>query len=209
MKMTNAMKIIPLSQVNIDEILLSLGQGQTLVYPTETCYGLGCDPTSSEAVEKIFHIKKRPENKPLLLVFPNVDMVLEYIEWNPTLEEIARKYWPGALTLVAPLKASAPLARQIRGADETVAFRVSSHHFVTELTSRFGKPLVSTSANLAGEENPYDIEAVKKNFAKEIFQPDLIIDGGELPVRPPSTILTLEDGKIKILRQGEVVIEHE
>ena len=203
------MKIIPLEQLNLEEIVNSLQQGKTVVYPTETCYGLGSDPTNPAAVEKIFQIKKRPENKPLLLVFPSINMVQEYIEWSDMLAQIAQQYWPGALTVVASVKASAGVAAQVRSQDNTVAVRVSSHPLVVALTTAFGKPLVSTSANLAGEPNPYDISTVVQSFAQQIFQPDILIDGGALPVRAPSTVLTLENGKIKILRQGQVVIEHE
>lgn len=202
------MQILQQKNLNFTELARALETGQTFVYPTETCYGLGCDATNAEAVKKIFQIKQRKEDKPCLLLFPSKDMVKEYVDWNETLESLTQKYWPGALTIVAPLKSNTLFPELLQGQGNTIAFRVSNHPFITELFQNYNKPIVSTSANVAGAPNPYSINAVKESFQVQPFKPDIFIDAGELEPEPPSTIVTLEQNKIKILRQGKIIIEH-
>ncbi len=201
------MQHIFLEDCNLEVLVDLLTQGKTLVYPTETCYGLGCDPSNSLAVEKIFHIKKRPENKPMLLVFPNIEMLKKYIVWDTTLEKLS-SYWPGPLTVVAQVLAGAPLAPALTQINHTVAVRVSSYPFVAELTALFGGPLVSTSANIAGEPNPYTATEIVDRFNKEKIFPDIIIDAGTLPPNPPSTLIQVDHGTVTVLRQGSIQVIH-
>jgi len=201
------MNIIAFSQVDVQNLSESLLKGNVLVYPTETCYGLGCDATNVEAVNRIFQIKKRKEDKPMLVIFESVESAKQWVKWNDTLESLAQKYWPGALTVVAHILPEATIAKNLIGADGTIAFRVSSHPFVRELTKKLSRPLVSTSANIAGEPNPYTVSAVIQAFETESYQPDIVIDAGELPFAPPSTIVQVnEKNEIQILRQGKVEI---
>lgn len=201
------MQIISLDQINLSSLIQHLQAGKTLVYPTETCYGLGCDAKQEAAVQKIFHIKNRQAGKSMLIVFPNVSMALQYIEWNETLQKLAEKYWPGALTVVGQAKTDAPLASGVRGEGDSVAFRISSHPLVQEIGLGLGRPLVSTSANMAGEDNPYDPAEILSRFAEEQYQPDLLIDAGILPHTAPSTIVKIHNGIVEVLRQGEVRVE--
>ena len=136
------MEVINVNTVDIHAVVGALRSGQTLVYPTETCYGLGCDATNSEAVEKLFDIKKRQKNKPMLVVFPNVEMAMRYIKWSLQLEKIATRFWPGPLTVVTLLQDNASISPLLAGEDGTLAFRVSSHPFVQEVTLTLGAPLV-------------------------------------------------------------------
>ena len=202
------MNIFSQKNINFTELTKALEEGQTFVYPTETCYGLGCDATNLEAVKKIFQIKQRREDKPCLILFPSKEMVKEYVDWNETFENLTKKHWPGALTIVAPLKSGAFLPDFLLGQGNTVAFRVSSHSFVKQLFEHYQKPIVSTSANIAGAPNPYNIQTVRDSFQNEMYQPDILIDAGELEPEPPSTIVTLEQNFLKILRQGKIIIEH-
>lgn len=204
------MEIIKLEDLSIDEIVESLLAGKTIVYPTETCYGLGCDATNEVAVDKIFDIKKRQKEKPLLVVMPDVGMAMEYIEWNGSLERLAGMYWPGPLTVVAELdpdSEAAPLASGVVGPDGTLAFRVTGHPTSYELAASLSRPLVSTSANIAAAASAYDIESVLAMFQDEAIQPDIIIDAGELVHKSPSTIVRVGGGQIEVLRQGEIIVE--
>ncbi len=193
--------------LNIQEIINFLEEGKTLVYPTETVYGLGCDATNQEAVNKIFTIKKRQQEKSVLMIVADLAMVLKYIEWTPKLQELSDKYWPGPLTIVAPIKFRNNLAQGVIAKDNTVAFRVTDHPLAHELSKQLGKPIVSTSANITQMSNPYEIEDILKIYQNEKEQPDLIIDGGVLPHQSPSTIIKLVGEKVIILRQGELVIK--
>ncbi len=192
------------------EILDYLHQGKTLVFPTETTYGLGCDATNQEAVDAIFGIKGRPSDKPLLVVVPTVEKAREYILWNDAVETLATRFWPGSLTIVGEYKIDPnvpPLARGVVSPGSTVAIRVTRFPFLQELTTRFGRPVVATSANLSGAGELYDPREIEMMFAGKNSQPDALVDAGLLPHELPTTIVSVIGGKMEILRQGSLHIE--
>jgi L-threonylcarbamoyladenylate synthase len=200
------MKIIKQAETDLEKFSDAMSDGKTIIYPTETCYGLGCDATNQDAVDAVFSIKQRQKDKPLLVVVSDLDQIIEYIEWTPALQTVSERYWPGALTAVVQVKADHPFAKGVVAEDGTLAFRVTAHPFVFELCETIQKPLVSTSANIAAHESPYDIESVKKMFGSAYAQPDLVIDAGTLPEQSPSTIVKIEGESLSVLRQGEVVV---
>jgi L-threonylcarbamoyladenylate synthase len=194
----------------LERALATLRMGGTLVYPTETCYGLGCDARNSEAVGRVFDIKMREKGKPVLVIADDSALFMKYVERNETIEELARTYWPGPLTIVATLKdgGGQGLATGVIGENNSIAFRVTSHPFAAALTRELGAPLVSTSANISTHSDPYDIDYIVDMFHDKKNQPDMIIDAGDLPHHSPSTIVRVEvDGTKTILRQGEIIIE--
>ena len=201
------MEVFKKENLNLEEITEALRQGKVIVYPTETVYGLGCDVTDQIAVDKIFEIKQRQKNKPVLMVAASIDMVMEYVEWNEKLEELAQKYWPGPLTIVAPVKTGCGLVRGVVSEDDTVAFRVTEHHLAQELSEKLGKPIVSTSANISNQESSSDAENILAMFESQEAKPDIVIDAGELPHRSPSTIIKVTNGEVEVLRQGELIVE--
>ncbi len=201
------MKQIKLNKANISQIVLELQNDKTIIYPTETCYGLGCDATNQQAVDKIFDIKKRDRSKSLLVIVPSMEMLLEYVEWTPMLQKIANKYWPGPLTCVMNLKPGTAIADGVKAQDATLAFRISSHPFSAEVSQQLGVPIVSTSANISMQPSPYDIESIQKMFVDQDAQPDLFIMSGSLPEQTPSTIIKIQKEKAVILRQGEIIID--
>ena len=201
------MEVIKEKGINIEEISQKLKSGQTIVYPTETCYGLGCDATNGGAVDKIFKIKSRQEDKPVLMIVSDIAMAMEYVEWSERLDKLAKLYWPGAFTVVVRALSDSGLAKGVVAQDGTVAFRVTNHPLSSQLSQSLNKPLVSTSANIASMESPYDIETVLDMFATSDSQPDLVIDAGTLTHKSPSTVVRInEDGGLEVLRQGEVII---
>lgn len=201
------MQIIPQEQLDIEMMVTALKQGSTVIYPTETCYGLGCDATHVQAVENIFAIKQRQREKTVLVLMADVAMAMDYVEWTPTLEHIARQYWPGALTVVVPVKEGGGLAPGVVRSDGTIAFRITDHYMAKEMVQALGKPLVSTSANISDMGNPYSLDEVLSMFEYAAHQPDIIIDGGHLVERAPSTIVKIDGEHVEVLRQGEVVVE--
>ncbi len=201
------MQIIKQQNLNISEIISALKAGEVLVYPTETVYGLGCDATNSEAVNKIFAIKKRQQEKSVLVIAADLSMMMDYIEWSPKLQELSDKYWPGPLTIVVPIKFQNNLAPGVIAPDNTIAFRVTDHPLAHELSKQLGRPIVSTSANIAAMANPYDIQEVLQMFSNEEYQPGIIIDGGELPHQSPSTIVKIVGEEVVVLRQGELIVK--
>ena len=193
-----------LSLNNLSEAVEMLKNGKTLVFPTETSYGLGCDATNQSAVDNIFKIKSRSERKPLLVVVPNVEMAREYLEWNDLLESLSVKYWPGPLTVVG--KAKGGLAQGVISPENTLAVRVSAHPVVRYLSENLGRPLVATSANISGAGDSYSAGEIIKSFEQNEIAPDAIIDAGNLPPAKPTTIVSLADGLMKILRQGDLIV---
>lgn len=202
------MKTIPAELIVVPEIVRALQAGQTVVYPTETSYGLGADATNPVAVAQLFAIKKRQAEKSMLVLMSDVTMAKQYVAWSEVLDELARKYWPGALTVVAPLKPNTFISPGVIGPNNTIAFRVTSHPLASALVAGLGRPLVSTSANISAQASPYDCDTVRRMFENETDQPDWILDAGNLPVRSPSTIVQLAPGEpLQVLRQGEVIVE--
>ncbi len=200
------MKVIKLQDIDLKQLIINLKRGQVIVYPTETCYGLGCDATNEQAVNKIFKIKKRQKNKPVLVLMPNIDLAKQYIIWNKQIQEMVDKYWPGDLTIVANLKPLAKLPDLVKAIDNSIAFRISSHSLAQEISQELQRPFVSTSANLSQKKDPYDIQELIEIYRQQSVQPDIIIDAGVLPFRSPSTIIKLINNQWQVLRQGEIKI---
>lgn len=218
--------MIVLKKEEIEKLILLLKSGQTAVFPTESSYGLGCDATNRNAVEKIFKIKDREQNKPLLVVVPDIKMAKKYLVWNELLEKLACKYWlaslelrrsgpkqseggPGPLTVIGQYRRrwlGKNLALGVVSQQKTVAVRVTVYLFLKEITMGLGRPLVATSANLAGAGEIYSAEEIKKIFSDRPNAPDILVDGGELPHVKPTTLVSVVNNKVEILRQGELKV---
>jgi L-threonylcarbamoyladenylate synthase len=199
----NNMKIM--TECNLSQIVSEILNGQVLVFPTETSYGLGCDATNQTVVDKIFKIKGRVDDKPLLVVVDSIETAKKYLVWNDVLEKLAQKYWPGPLTIVGEY-AGDNLAAGVVGKDNTVAVRVSDFPLLKSITEKIGRPLVATSANLAGQENIYDSQKIIDIFASQKYQPDIILNYGQLPINQPTTLVSVVDDNLKILRQGKIIL---
>lgn len=197
-----------LSECNLALLVSEVLNGKTVVFPTETSYGLGCDATNKQAVEKIFSIKSREQRKPLLVVVPNVEMAKKYLKWNEVSEKVAQKYWPGPLTMVADYDKAIPeLPDGVVSAEGTLAVRVTDFTFLKSLTEMMGRPLVATSANISGAPSIYSTKEIIDTFEKEAVKPDIILNYGELPLRPATTLVRVYNDHLEVLRQGELVVE--
>ncbi len=182
-----------------------------ILHPTETVYGLGCDARDAQTLGRIFALKGREANKSVGLIAADLEMVERTVVLSSAAREIAKKYWPGALAIIAPVRAEASLASQAVAADGTVAIRVSDSQIARDLASRMGAPLVSTSANRAGQPACSSVQALREQLGEADFAMiDEVIDVGQLPPRLPSTIIRVaEDGGITVVRQGSVAITEE
>ncbi|MEK7615442.1 MAG: Sua5/YciO/YrdC/YwlC family protein, partial [Patescibacteria group bacterium] len=140
------------------------------------------------------------------LIAANLAMVEKQVVLSDRLREFAHLFWPGPLTIVAPIKEGSSLSPAVVREDGTVAIRVTSHLVARTLSEELNVPLVATSANVAGEETCYDITHVQNQFQTRHLQPDFYLDDGVLEKRLPSTIVAEKEGKIVVLRQGELVI---
>lgn len=191
-----------LSAKQIDEALALLEQGGVLIFPTETSYGLGCDATNEEAVARVFAIKGRPDDKALPILLPSLQDAWTYVELNDKAKDLAGAHWPGALNIIAPATATSPVSERCAH-EGTQAVRVSSHEVASTLARRLDKPLVATSANLAGQPSLYSVENVEDIFANT-EAPDAVLDVGALPETPASTTIRIDGDEIEVLRQGSI-----
>jgi len=193
-------QIIKLSAVTsaagLNKVAAALLSGQIVLLPTDTIYGLSCLATNETAVRRILGIKGRPDNKPLISLVNSWAMV----ERQAIIENKVRNYllsvWPGPVTAILVSRQHLPAA--VTGGLPTIALRWPKNEWLNQLITLIGQPLVSTSANLAGQEPIVSIEEASQYFIND--QPDLIIDAGVLK-NPPSRIIDCQDPlDIKIIR---------
>jgi L-threonylcarbamoyladenylate synthase len=185
---------------SVEQALTRLRQGGIVAFPTETYYGLAVDPFSSSAVAKLFQIKKRQADKPLLLLIEKREQLPALVnsippEYIPLMD----KYWPGPLTLIFP--ANREVNEQITGNTGTVGVRISPHPLAAELVGKMAKPLTATSANISGLPPARSVSELLAMFQDCL---DYILDGGETAAGLCSTVLGLRNGRLTVLRQGQV-----
>ena len=150
-----------------------LHEGGIIAYPTEAVFGLGCDPDNDVALQRLLALKQRPAHKGLILVAANMEQLRPYLE--PLADAVMQKIqasWPGPVTWLCPAKAT--VSTLLRGEHNTLAVRVSAHPVVQQLCQLYGKPLVSTSANISTAAPATTAAAVQDIFADAI---DFIVPG--------------------------------
>lgn len=180
--------------MDIDDIKMAveiIEQGGVIVYPTDTCYGVGCDATNSMAIEKIFRIKGREKDKPLPLIASSIEMIEKYV----FLEERAIKLFKAFPGISVALRKKGNDIPDIVN-KEKLAFRIPSNEISKKLSELSDRPIISTSANRSGDPSPYSIEEVKSSLKEFLEEIDLFIDSGVLDKNLPSTIVDLVDGVI-------------
>ena len=176
------------------------------VYPTETCYGLGCNAMSEDLVRRIYSIKGRSFAKPLSWIVSDRKMAEDYVEFSEKARALAERLWPGGATLVLPLKKKyARIASA--AADGCIGIRVSPHPFACEISRILQAPIVATSANVSGNGECYSIQEVSAQFANQVQKPDFAIDYGILPHTVPTTVARVLGDTVEVLRQGEIYVE--
>lgn len=180
-----------------NELIIGLREGALAIYPTETCYALGCNILNEGALEKIYKLKKRDHKKYLTCIAADLRMASKYCCLDKKEMKICRKYMPGPLTLIAKKKDTVPDIL-----NEDFVFRVPGIEFARELCRKVGFPLVSTSANIAGEKSPYSFEDIPDEIKNNV---DFKINYGKLAERKPSTIITLRP-EFKVIRAGDLEI---
>jgi len=177
-----------------DEVREIIKQGGVVAYPTEAVYGLGCDPDNDVAIRRLLALKRRPWQKGLILVASDYQQLLPYIDESKlTNEQLSKVFvkWPGPFTFIMPIKPG--LSNLLCGSFNSLAVRVSSHPTIKSICQSIGKPLVSTSANHAGEPPAMNSEEIIAKFDGEI---DALIAGSLGAERKPSTIVDAISGKV-------------
>ncbi len=189
--------IVSCTDSDIKVAIRKIKNGEIIVFPTDTVYGIGCDPYNENAVLRLYEIKKRKKAKSFPILGLSKTELEKIAEFNTLEEKIAEKFWPGQITLV--LKVKDEKIRQSLGLDKKIAVRVPNNRCVLSLLKEC-KLLVGTSANISGTAPFTDPDECSKNLIKY----DLLIDGGIILNQKESTIVEIVGDDIKILRQGYV-----
>jgi L-threonylcarbamoyladenylate synthase len=182
---------------DIKVAIKKIKDGGIIVFPTDTVYGIGCDPYNKKTISRLYEIKKRKKTKPFPILGISKTELEKIAEFNTLEEKIAEKFWPGQVTLV--LKVKDEKIRQSLCLDKKIAVRVPNNQCVLSLLKEC-KLLVGTSANISGTTPFTDPNECSKNLTKY----DLLIDGGIIPSQSESTIVEIVGDDIKILREGNV-----
>ncbi|MFP4116266.1 MAG: L-threonylcarbamoyladenylate synthase [Candidatus Aenigmatarchaeota archaeon] len=183
----------------LEETARKIKEGDTCIYPTETCYGLGTNALDPEAVEKIYDIKERDGGKKLSCIVSSLEQAEKYCKLSEVERKLCDEFMPGPLTLVTEKKEDVPDVL-----NQDFVFRVSSNDTARKLAEEAGVPVVATSANFSGAENRYSIEDISRVVRERV---DVVLDCGELEEKKPSTVVKLKDGEPEVVREGPVTRE--
>ena len=184
---------------SIDEAVAVLLAGGIVAYPTDTLYGLAVDPRRDDAVERLFGVKGRELTCAIPLIAGSVAQAGEAAQLGDGELRLARQFWPGPLSIVAPARAG--ISRLVLAGGRTVAVRVPAHPVAAELALAFGFCITATSANFSGHPGVADPKLVARALADRI---DCLIDGGPAPGGPASTMVELREGVPVLVRAGAI-----
>jgi L-threonylcarbamoyladenylate synthase len=183
---------------DINEALNTLRQGGIILYPTDTIWGLGCDPTNESAVNRIFNLKSRDESKSLIILADGLPMVERYVAGIPDIVYELAEVSDKPLTIIYPQGKN--LAKGVCGEDGSIAIRISRDNFCQELIGRFRKPIVSTSANLSGKLSPANFTEIEKTLVEKADYVVKYRQDEPGKASASAVIKVNSDGTIKIIR---------
>jgi len=185
----------------ISIIVETLKRGKVIIYPTDTVYGLGVNAFDSEAVYKIFRIKKRPLNQALPIAVSGLKMAQSLVNITEKAKRLMETFWPGALTII--LEKTSIIPEIVTGGKIGIGIRAPNHPVALTIVEMLNVPIIATSANIHGEISPVNVEEVSDQLGKSV---DLIIDGGTVS-GTPSTIINMLEEPPMIIRKGKVTEE--
>jgi L-threonylcarbamoyladenylate synthase len=183
----------------IDEAAAVIAGGGTIIFPTDTVYGIGCDPMRLDAVERIFSLKLRPQTKPLSLHLADVDEAIRHARNDARAASFARRFLPGPLTII--VERPPFIDARVSAGLPSIGLRVPDHAICRALLRRCG-PLAATSANFSGHP-----AFVGDGERESLPEADLLIDAGPTPLRAESTVLDLSSKEIRLIREGALTTD--
>lgn len=182
----------------------AINADQIISFPTETVYALAGNAQSNKSIEAVYAIKERDANKRLSLLLPDIKTAQDIAVISPNALKTGKHFWPGALTLILPLRQNSNLAPHILSTYDTIGIRIPDHPIALNILNAIDTPIFATSANISGAEDNITAHDVEQNLGNKV---KLIIDGGTSEIMIPSTVLDMTSNTPKILRQG--TISHE
>lgn len=196
-------KLLTDSEADLRTAAALLAAGDVVAIPTETVYGLAADARNREAVAAIFRTKGRPGDNPLIVHIAHVDELAALVSSVPeTAKKLAEAFWPGPLTMIFEKQPAVP--NEVTGGLSTVAVRMPSHPVARRLIELSGCPLAAPSANRSGSPSPTDAHRVAEDMNGRV---SAIVDGGACQVGVESTVISVTNGRVRVLRPGAVTVE--
>ena len=185
--------------MDIERLVEVINNGNIAVVPTDTVYGIIGDATNIDVIHKVYEVKKRNYSKPLILMVSSIDMLEKYVlEVNDIEKKLIDRYWPGKLTIL--FKKNNNVDDLITSGSNLVGIRYPDNKELNELMDKLNKPLISTSCNISSKEVITSIDMLEEDISKHV---SYVYDGGILS-DTSSTIARVNDGKIEIIRDGEL-----
>lgn len=183
----------------------ALLDGRTVIYPTETGYAIGCDALNAQAVERLFRAKKRdPKKSMLVLVRDRSQLDDLVVNISDIHRQTMDRYWPGPLTIIFDAKPGLFPESLLAGKPPNVAIRISTHPFTSRLLEQLRRPIVCSSANLSGEATPLGLSEVSPSILGTV---DYAVDAGDLPPSLGATIVRIDMGRVRLIRQGDLSLD--
>ena len=190
---------------DIELVAKEIKNGKIAIFPTETVYGIGTNAFDNKACKKIYDIKDRPENKALIVLISDINMLNELVQNTNEIEKkLIKEFWPGALTIVFDKKEECKLSEVVTAGKTTIAVRMTDGEISKMIVQKAGVPIVAPSANLSGKPSGTKIENIINDLGSNV---DYVLDCGDINDDTTSTLVRVEKNKIKILREGRIVKE--
>lgn len=187
-------------RVELNKAASIIRSGGVVAFPTESFYGLGVSALDEKAIQRLFTIKKRKGNQPILLLIPSTSLLNQYVIRIPDIAtQIMEEFWPGGLTLI--FEANPDLPRLLTSGTGKIGLRLSSHPVATALVRAVGAPITGTSANISGQAAYSNAEAVRHFLGRSV---DFVLDGGETEGGKGSTVMDITVNPPTIFREGMV-----
>jgi L-threonylcarbamoyladenylate synthase len=190
--------VVRATQTEIEKAVETLRAGDLVVFPTETVYGLGANASNPAAVRKIFEVKGRPADHPVIVHIDHQRYLHRWVsQMPPQAERLAAMFWPGPLTLILPKGET--VNDIVTGGQQSIGIRIPSHPMAQQLLTAFGGGIAAPSANRYGRLSPTKPEHVRDELGDQVH---VMLDGGDSPIGLESTIVSCLDGEVRLLRPG-------
>ncbi len=189
--------------IDITKAAELIKRGEVVAFPTETVYGLGADATIDSACLKIYALKGRPSNNPLIVHVASLEQAMAIGEFSELACKVAENFWPGPLTIVVKRKSDSHICDTVSAGLDTIGIRVPSHEAALELITKADRPIAAPSANISNYVSPTEVSHVKEAFGDKLY----VLEGEKAVYGLESTIIDMSDVQPTILRYGFITPE--
>ena len=190
------MNILSCDEEGISQIVKAYKNGKIIAFPTDTVYGIGCDPFNKHSIAKIYELKKRNGEKKFPILGLSKIELEKIVEFNSDAEKISKRFWPGQVTLLLPVRKE--IANKIEN-NGKLAVRVPDNSCILGILNKC-KLIIGTSANISGEKSILD----SSELETKLTEVDVLVNGGKIISSGESTIIDFIDNKLKIIREGSI-----